>query len=147
MRTRNVLLLAGLGTAVVIALPFAIHALVVKPLDVGAREQFSQQFSCPGDRIQVRARPDVKPFDVYFGERSRPPDEVARDPARLAIWEKGERERAESWNDEYEVFEVRGCGHEVIFDCAHAGGPGGETYPGVVSCIAGSHPPETEKPW
>ena len=81
--------------ALVCAAPWILCALLTKRLDVGAREQFSREQSCPEDRIQVRARPEVKPSDAFFGtDRREPPSEVARDPARLAIWQKGERERA-----------------------------------------------------
>lgn len=133
--------------ALIAAAPWALLALATKPLDVGAREQFSKEHSCPEDRIQVRARPDLKPFDAWLVERPRPPDEVARDPGRLAIWEKGERERAEGWNEGHETFEVRGCGHQVLYLCSHSSNADGSTYPGLVLCGHGTYPPGSRKPW
>ena len=134
--------------ALVCAAPWILCALLTKRLDVGAREQFSREQSCPEDRIQVRARPEVKPSDAFFGtDRREPPSEVARDPARLAIWQKGERERAEDWNARFEPFEVRGCGAQVLYLCSHPGDADGSTYPGLVSCMTATDPSGPQRPW
>jgi hypothetical protein len=90
MRFRYKLLLSVGGLGAIVAAPFVLVALATKPLDVGAREQFSKEFSCPEERIQVRARPDVSAFDVYFAWRRPEPPETPAVPRarRTRAWSR-----------------------------------------------------------
>jgi hypothetical protein len=136
--------------------PLALAALAAlaavagcKALDEGAKEGFSHRYSCPQERVQVRRRADVRPYDVAFGRLgpATPPDEVAADPGRKALWEKDEREKRRRWNSSFEVYEVRGCGHQVIQTCAHPVDLDGGTLVGQVDCTEGEYPAGAQKPW
>ena len=132
-----------------LALPWIIEALAKKKLDDGAREEFTRIYSCPGDRVEVRPRPDLTAWDLEVAKSGRgaPPDDIARDPERLAIWTKSEREQQERVNEDTGVFEVRGCGTEVLWACDHPTVAGGEVYIGMVSCEPGVYPPGTRRSW
>ncbi|XXT19530.1 hypothetical protein WME94_55840 [Sorangium sp. So ce429] len=102
-----------------------------KRLKTGAREEFGRKHSCPEDRITVRSRDDVKWGSIVLANRSAaaPPDEVKNDPGRLAKWQKDQAEEDAATRerlDELDVFEVKGCGHEVFMACAHPAGSSGE---------------------
>jgi hypothetical protein len=125
----------------------ALPLLSCKALRDGAREEFSTRFSCPPERIELRPRPDLHPYDVVFGPGASPPVEVASDPARLAIWQRTQSANRDGWDDGREVFELRGCEHAVLFACNHPSDPDGSTYPGVVSCSTGKYPPGTKPSW
>lgn len=136
------------------AAPFALAAALAavsacKALDEGAKEELSHRYSCPMERVQVRRRTDVKPYDLAFGRLgpSKPSDEVAADPGRLALWEKDEREKRSRWNSSFEVYEVRGCGHQVLYSCAHPTDTDGGTLVGQVSCSEGEYPAGARQPW
>jgi hypothetical protein len=142
-------ILALAVTAALFALPWLLGTIGTKPLGKGAREEFSRVHLCPISRVEVRPRSDLTPWDLHVAKwgRSTPPDEVARDPERLALWKEQEREREDRENGDAEVFEVRGCGRQVLWSCDHPGGPGGEIYSGMVSCEEGPYPTGSEKPW
>jgi hypothetical protein len=89
-------------------------------LETGAREEFSKEFSCPADRVEVTPRPDLKSFEVIFGPRSAPPSDIAADPGRLEVWRKRQDELEGNWNRGGTVFQVRGCSHDVIYACSRA---------------------------
>jgi len=132
--------------------PILLAALAAggcKSLEKGAREEFSRRYSCPEDRVEVRRRADVKAYDLVFSRLApaRPPDDVAADPARLAVWEKDEREKRETWNSSWAVFEARGCGHESLQSCSHPSAMGGGTDLAAVGCVEGEYPPGARKPW
>ncbi|WP_437655660.1 hypothetical protein [Sorangium sp. So ce1182] len=102
-----------------------------KRLKTGAREEFGRKHSCPEDRITVRSRDDVKWGSVVLANRpaEAPPDEVKNDPGRLAKWQKDRAEEDAATReglDDLDVFEVKGCGHEVLMACAHPAGSSGE---------------------
>ncbi len=77
-----------------------------------ARARFVEETSCPSDRVSVTERPDLDHETLVrdFGSGSRPPADVAADPARLRIWRN--TQRAESLNHRvgFRVFEFMGCG-------------------------------------
>jgi hypothetical protein len=109
-----------------------------KRLKTGAREEFAKQYACPLERVEVVARGDLRYGDlVVHGPDDAPPDEVARDPARLAKW-KGdradEREKLRSTLDSIDVFQLRGCGHETLYGCWHPGNSEGNAQSDEVSC-------------
>ncbi len=142
-------LLALAVVAALFALPWFIGTIGTKSLDKGAREEFSRIHLCPIDRVEVRRRADLTPWDLHVAKwgGSRPPDEVARDPERLALWKEQERARQERENEDAEVFEVRGCGRQVLWSCDHPTVAGGEVYIGMVSCTEGPNPAGAQKPW
>ncbi|WP_437977625.1 hypothetical protein WMF11_12400 [Sorangium sp. So ce295] len=95
-----------------------------KRLKTGAGEDFAKRYSCPEDRVEVRARTDVKWGTVVLGGRSpeAPPAEVKDDPGRLAKWNADRAEKdAETRKrlDDLDVFQVIGCGHDELVACAH----------------------------
>ena len=102
-----------------------------KRLKTGAREEFGRKHSCPEDRITVSSRDDVTWSSLVLASSpaEAPPDEVKNDPGRLAKWHKDRAEEDAATRerlDELDVFEVKGCGHEVLMACAHPAGSSGE---------------------
>lgn len=142
MRTRSsarLLVLAGI----------VAFTAACKELKTGARQEFSQRYTCPEDRVQVRRRADVTAYAVTHDSRPQPPDEVARDPARLDLWTRHQRANEARWNEQWKVYEARGCGHQVLQTCSHPGDPEGtnSTAYGLVVCVEGAYPPGARKPW
>jgi len=83
----------------------------------GAKAQFSEERVCPLERVEVRARPELKPSQ--FTRPSAPPADVAADPARLQLWQ-AEQARFAANNDDWgEVVEARGCSGHVFYVCGH----------------------------
>lgn len=146
--SRSLLVTLGI-IAAISALPWIIEAIATKPLDEGAREEFSRIHLCPLERVEVRRRADLTPWDLHVARwgPSVPPDEVARDPERLALWKEQERERQDRENEDAEVFELRGCGRQVVWACDHPTVAGGDVYIGMVSCTDGPYPAGAQKPW
>jgi hypothetical protein len=82
----------------------------------GAREEFSRDFTCPPERVDVRARGDLKPAD--FLKPATPSPEVAADAERLKLWQAQQDKQREDANPfGYEVFEARGCAHQTLYFC------------------------------
>ena len=133
-----------LPAACVVLLPLA--AASCKQLSSGAREDFAARYSCPEDRVDVKPRADIQPAQALArpGEIApAPSDEVKRDPARLAKWQKDQADRREaklSTYIGYEVLEATGCGHAEILVCHHPGGSKGGTRTGDVMCERGNKP-------
>ncbi len=82
-----------------------------------ARDTFAKNFSCPEERVEVRERKDIRPSDWLNSEV--PPGEVAADPARLAMWNEQQAKLRADDDDRHSIFEVRGCGHELLYSCGH----------------------------
>jgi hypothetical protein len=86
-----------------------------------AKDDFAASFTCPPDRIEIRARNDIS--GSMFVERRPPSAEVKSDPARLAIWNKQEDERVSSadsgGNYGKYYWQVRGCGHDQLYECSN----------------------------
>ena len=107
----------------------------------GALEHFATRYSCPEDRVTVRARPDVKFGQHTLGDERvpAPPDELKGDPARVAKWRedqaKGGQAKLREHYDSLDVFEVHGCNHEALMACNHPGNAkGGGIDTSRVSC-------------
>jgi hypothetical protein len=120
-----------------------------KRLSTGALETFAQQHSCPEERVQVREREDLDPEAVKWGAPTplTPPDEVRRDPARLARFQRDQAEqqaRRRASYAGYAVFEVSGCDHKELLVCHHPGGSRGGTD--AVSCSEGKQPSSPPPP-
>jgi len=90
-----------------------------------ARDEFSEEFSCPASRIEVRELEGVTPYDVRQKynptAKPQPPAEIAADPERLAIWEEKEEEKRRASQREpgfgSNVFEATGCGETITYEC------------------------------
>jgi hypothetical protein len=111
-------------------------------LEEGARDAFSRDFSCPEGRIDVHARKDLDAYDLTFGGMgSAPPADVKKDPERLALWQRRQREQHDAWNDRIGVFEARGCGHDALYTCSHPNGSKGGVNYARASCSKANHQP------
>jgi len=96
-----------------------------KSLEEQARDDFSEAVSCPTSKIKVRELEGVTAFDVREKHnptpKPKPPAEIAADPERLAIWEaKEEKNRRASQREPgfgSDVFEVKGCGETITYEC------------------------------
>ncbi len=119
------------------ALPVLLAMAGCTSLEQGAKEHFAQEFSCPMERIEVRKRDDLQPSEVSLGGQAKPPAEVAKDPERLAVWKKDQQKYADDMNDRMTVFELRGCGHRVLYSCARAAKSNGGNG---IGCFPGDYP-------
>lgn len=81
----------------------------------GAREKFSQEFTCPEDRVEVRERKDLTPSKLRV--HVPPPPEVASDPARLAQYEEKEAENDKNADTFGDIYEARGCNKQSLYAC------------------------------
>lgn len=93
-----------------------LSASACKSKEQGARESFSDDFTCPLDRVEVRARPDVKPSDL--AKREEPPADIKADPGRLQLWQSKKDEERRKSDDRCEMFEARGCGKQTLLCCS-----------------------------
>ena len=98
---------------------FAAASLVAcQSLSDGAKSDFSGSFTCPLDRVEVRARPELHPSDWF--EPRKPPSEVAADAGRLRLWQD-EQDKQRAVIDRYHsIYEVRGCGHQSLYECGRS---------------------------
>lgn len=108
-------------------------------LEDGARDHFVTALSCPADRVLVKARPDLGYGDLLPAlAASKPPDEVAADPERLALWKEQQTSalatRRANADATYDVFEVSGCGRTVRLGCRHPQDTRGRTELSAVVC-------------
>jgi hypothetical protein len=118
-----------------------LGSLSCKSLKDGAKENFSKAFSCPEDRVEVRERKDLSPYEVMSGPRPEAPAEIQSDPGRLELWQKKEKETSTNVDNRFDVFEVRGCEKQVLYYCAHPDSDDGQgTKSNVVSCVEGKYP-------
>ena len=107
------------------ALCVALFALLAgcKGTDAAAREAFARAESCPPSSITVTPRKDAEAMAHFYRPPSeQPPDEIARDPARLAQWKQTHAED-DAWVrkslEDYDLFEVKGCGHTSFYKCTN----------------------------
>ncbi len=103
----------------------------------GARERFSERFSCPLERVEARERKELSGYDVIFGAKDAPPPEIASDPGRVAMWKKKNDETKASWDRSTHVVEVRGCDKQVLFTCSRPTSKGARHS---VSCTEQAYP-------
>jgi hypothetical protein len=117
---------AALTLTSFIAVP-AIILLVTAPgctsVEDGAKDEFSETYTCPPERVEVRKRSDLKATDVEgHSAAGQPPAEIAADPGRLQMWQKEQREKDDNENSYHTVVEARGCDHQVLYTCGHTTG-------------------------
>ena len=99
--------------ATLLGAPLALSGC--KSVTEGAREQFSREHTCPLDRVEVRARPEIRASALE--ERRAPPREVGSDPERLRMWQAEEDKRRAATDGRDDIVEVRGCGHQTLYAC------------------------------
>jgi hypothetical protein len=87
----------------------------------GAQAVFSQQKTCPLERVKVRPRPDVPPHTLLEAPASQQPipPEVAADPERLAMWNKTHQSTDANIDQVATTYEVDGCGDTAMYVCDH----------------------------
>src|SRR3954453_7786758 len=83
----------------------------------GAKGEFSREYVCPPDRIEARARPELKPSQ--FSGPSAPPKDVAADPDRLDLWQAERAKLAANIDAWGQIVEARGCDVHVFYSCGH----------------------------
>ena len=93
----------------------ALSQLACHSLNEGAKTEFSKSFTCPIDRVEVRARPELHPHD-WFRPRT-PPSEVASDPERLKMWQDQQEKVRTAFDKYHSIFEAHGCGHQSLYEC------------------------------
>ena len=81
-----------------------------------AKEQFSRDFSCPEERVEVRDRSDIR-ASAFGAPTPTPPPDVAADPARRALWEKKNEPDTSGIDSDYSVEEARGCDKQSFYLC------------------------------
>jgi hypothetical protein len=112
-----------------------------KRLSTGAREHFARKLSCPEERVTVKPREDLRYGELVAKvvQAEVPPDEVKRDPERLAKFQRDQAQaKAEQVAslDGVDVFEVTGCGHTQLLGCAHpVGGSDNSAQSDLVNCF------------
>jgi hypothetical protein len=97
----------------VLALPSGLVGCQSK--EGGAREKFSQELTCPAERVEVRERSDLKPSMLY--PQVSPPPDIAADPGRLAMWKAEQEKRDENADEACDLFEARGCNQQSLVCC------------------------------
>jgi hypothetical protein len=92
----------------------AFDSAYVTTLHNRALWDFANGYQCPLGRINVVQRPYVSAPPPP----RTPPDDVARDPERLKIW-NNQVAAAQTQSDQKRptLFEVTGCGHDGIYLC------------------------------
>ena len=124
----------------VCAIALSLAAFGCKRLSTGAREEFGKAYSCPEDRVEVKARDDLTWSSLLSSGPSEevPPDDVAKDPARRAKWQQDRDDAQQSLNhsvdSRVDVYQAIGCGHDVLMGCWHPGGSGGRWSASRVTC-------------
>jgi hypothetical protein len=106
-----------------------------------AQEEFSRTYSCPKERVAVTERTDLKSYDLEVGKPDPPPAEVARDPGRLAEWNKRQQANAEGYKYDH-IFFVKGCEHETYYRCTTAQSTNDQQ---TIMCSVPRYPPGTAK--
>ncbi len=82
----------------------------------GAIEIFARTYTCDEETIRLEPRLDLNPYDFRPGH-PRPTVDVERDPQRLRVW----RQTVVDAERESNVYEVIGCGHDVLYACQVSG--------------------------
>jgi len=126
----------------VVVVAVLLGASGCKSLSTGAAEHFTDDFTCPADRVEVVPRSDVEAYDVLFARlpEAKPPADVAADPGRLALFNAKQQKKRSTVNGSCEVFEAKGCGQRAIYCCSHSSQSRGGRA-GRVSCSKGESGP------
>jgi hypothetical protein len=110
--------------AVVAALSCGLAACAyLNTLQNGAARTFSADYTCPRERMVLTRQP------MPHAPAKPPPDEVARDPDRLALWNKQAANEAKT-RDDWVRYAIQGCGHDAVYDCSWSTNPDGTSAVG-----------------
>lgn len=101
-----------------------------------ARESFADTRSCPIAGVKAVEHPEISGHDLIFGT-SKPPADIAADPARLAIWKDKDAKSKKLWDETTKVFLVTGCNESTYYTCSTGAG----SKSGRRSCSARSRTP------
>jgi hypothetical protein len=93
----------------------ALCQLGCHSLSEGAKSEFSKSLTCPIERVEVRARPELHPHDWF--QPKKPPSEIASDPERLKMWQDQQEKVRTGFDKYHSIFEARGCGHQTLVEC------------------------------
>jgi hypothetical protein len=120
----------------------ALSLVACGQLSKGARQYFTDKYSCPADRVTLAEMRDAKPSEVFAADwrAATAPEEVTGDPGRLAQWRAKEDDRRkswESWINSSQLFELSGCGHRLVLACRQ---PGRGSSPGATAIC--NEPPD-----
>jgi hypothetical protein len=99
----------------VLILFVSLGELACQSLNEGARSDFSTSFTCPIERVEVRARPELHPS--HWLKARTPPSELASDAGRLRMWQDGQDKLRASVDQYHSIYEARGCGHHALYEC------------------------------
>jgi hypothetical protein len=114
-----------------------VYFMVWAPPTGTAKKTFAQSFTCPDERVELRPRSDIK--GSMFRSHTPPSPEVRNDPARYAIWQKeqaqADRDADSGGNYGVFFFDVRGCGHQVLYECSNKPRCSEVKYPASVSSV------------
>jgi hypothetical protein len=102
--------LARFGTLVL-----ALSQTACQSFSDGAKTAFSNSFTCPKNRVEVRARPDLHPS--HWLSVAKPTREIAADPERLRMWQREQDRRVAYEDGHFSMYEARGCGHQALYEC------------------------------
>lgn len=105
--------------ASLLAFGTAIALVACQSYESGSKEAFSKSHTCPLDRIQAIARPDLK--NSMLTAKSEPSPEIKADPGRLKMWEEKEAKTAAQMDDICEIWEAKGCDKHEMQCCSRPG--------------------------
>jgi hypothetical protein len=109
------------------AIASTMHAVFVLLLLFGAGcrnfegaavEAFSKQRSCPESGVAARVRDDLGTYDLQV-PMPQPPEDIAGEPSRLAVWQAQQQETRSRLNSRERVYEVTGCNERRFATCAN----------------------------
>lgn len=89
------------------------------PYASGAQQVFTQDQSCPADRVTVVPRPDVAPHTLFPQNAATPPAAIAADPARLQVWTAQNGQDNAAIDAAWSTFQATGCGVVTMYACNH----------------------------
>jgi hypothetical protein len=116
-----------LEVAVVAALLCApVGCTSINNLQNAAARSFTADHTCPRDRMVLTRQPNAP------APAKQPPEGVARDPERLAVWNQKAAKEAKERED-WETWAVQGCGHDAVYACSWSANPDGTS---AASCVA-----------
>jgi hypothetical protein len=153
LRAPAVVLVALVAGCAPTSSPCGVTVPVARCAPAQIDRTFSEKYLCPADRMTTRDRADL-PLRRFACEGAaatsarcggRPPDEVARDPERLALWRRIKGEALGTLEDRFTgVFEVSGCGEHRFYTCPLTSWRGVETPhcdPGSILDLGTKEPP------
>jgi hypothetical protein len=105
-----------------------------------SKHQFSTEFTCPIDRVEAHARPDLHLADLRV--KPTPPKDIAADRERLQMWQDQQAKLAPPDDGKSEIVELRGCGRQAVYVCRRVKG-----VPNDVLCLTQHYPPGVTPSW